>query len=191
MRGAHPVRKSVCCELGLVLGHGQVVSNDYFGDDFALARELGRLGREALALIQRGLDLVADCYEWAERLRCPEVGHQLGPFNFELRVGCGDHVCMNGRACSLVRASAVRVCTVPVQGPGMTVCFLCGVVRLLTPYRGGVYGHNLYWSLCATFSASVRAVRCSAWTARAVYLVCICVYIRRSACAARALHHSL
>ena len=38
---------------------------------------------------------------------------------------------MNGRACSLVRARAIRVYTVPVRGPGMAVCFcavLCGCV---------------------------------------------------------------
>ena len=46
---------------------------------------------------------------------------------------------MNGRACSLARASAVRVCTVPVRGMGMVVYFLCGVVRLRTAYRRGVY----------------------------------------------------
>ena len=51
---------------------------------------------------------------------------------------------MNGRACSLVRASAVRVCTVPVQAPGMVVYFLCGGVQLRTPNRGGVYGQNLF-----------------------------------------------
>ena len=117
-------------------------------------------------------------------------GHQLGPFGFKLRVGCGGHGRTNGRACSLVHASAVRVCTVPVRGPGMAMCFLYGVVRLRTPYRGGVYGQNLYWSLCATFSACVRAVRCSAWAPRAVYLVCVRVYVRRSACAAQALYHS-
>ena len=50
-RGAHPVRQPVRRELGLVLVHGQVMSNDQVGDDFALAFELGRLGREALALI--------------------------------------------------------------------------------------------------------------------------------------------
>ena len=59
MRGAHPVRKPVRRELGLVLGHGHVMSNDQVGDDFALALELGGLEREALALIWRGLDLVA------------------------------------------------------------------------------------------------------------------------------------
>ena len=62
MRGAHPVRKPVRCELGLILGHGQVMSNDQVGDDFTLALELGRLGREAFSLIKRGLDLVADRY---------------------------------------------------------------------------------------------------------------------------------
>ena len=67
-----PVRR----ELGLVLGHGQVMPNDQFGDDVALALELERLGREALALIQLSLDLVADRYQcrkrdWAERSSCP------------------------------------------------------------------------------------------------------------------------
>ena len=47
---------------------------------------------------------------------------------------------MNGRACSLVRASEVRECTVPVRGLEMAVCFLCGVVRLRTAYRGGICG---------------------------------------------------
>ena len=115
-----PVRR----ELGLVLGHGQVMFNDQVGDDFALALELGRLEREMLALIQRGLDLVADRYScrkqdlgWAFKLS--REGHQLCLFGFELRVGCGGHVRMNRRACSLVRASAVRMCTVPVRGPGM------------------------------------------------------------------------
>ena len=107
-------------------------------------------------------------------------GQPLSPFGLKLRVGCGGHVRMNGRTCSLVHASAVRVCTVPVRGQGMAVCFLCGIVRLCTPY----------WSLCATFSARVRALRCSAWTAQVVYLVFVCVYVRRSVCAARALYHS-
>ena len=56
------MRKPIRRELGLVLGHGEVMSNDQVGDDFALALELGRLGREAFALIQRGLDLVVDRY---------------------------------------------------------------------------------------------------------------------------------
>ena len=62
VRGAHPVRKPVRRELGLVLGHAHVISTDQVDDDFALALELGRLGREALVLIQRGLDLVANRY---------------------------------------------------------------------------------------------------------------------------------
>ena len=62
MRGAHPVHKPVRRELGLVLGYGQVISNDQVGDDFALALELRRLEREASALVQRGLDLAVDRY---------------------------------------------------------------------------------------------------------------------------------
>ena len=84
---------------------------------------------------------------------------------------------MNGRACSLVRASAVRVCTVPVRGLGIAVCFLCGVVRLRTAYRGGMCSNNLHSSLCATIFACVRAVQCWAWTAQAVYLVRVCVHV--------------
>ena len=60
MCGAHPVHKPVRREFGLVLGHGQVISNDQVNDDVALALELGGLGHEALALIQCGLDLVTD-----------------------------------------------------------------------------------------------------------------------------------
>ena len=67
MRGVHPVRKPVRRELELVLGHGQVMSHDQVGDDFALVLELGVLGHETLALIQRGLDLVAARYYCRER----------------------------------------------------------------------------------------------------------------------------
>ena len=56
MRGAHAVRKPVHHELGLVLGHDQVMSND-------------QVGPEVLALIQRDLDLVADrCQSWERDL---------------------------------------------------------------------------------------------------------------------------
>ena len=61
------MRKPVRRELGLVLGYGQIMSNDQIGDDFALTLELGRLGREALVLIQRGLGLVADHYQYWKR----------------------------------------------------------------------------------------------------------------------------
>ena len=67
MRGAHPVRKPVRREFGLVLGYGQVISNDQVNDDFALALELGGFGREALALIQCGLDFVTDRDQSLER----------------------------------------------------------------------------------------------------------------------------
>ena len=60
MRGAHSERKPVRLEFGLVLVHGQVISNDKISDNFVLALELGRFGREALALIQCGLDLATD-----------------------------------------------------------------------------------------------------------------------------------
>ena len=73
---------------------------------------------------------------------------------------------MNGRVCSFVRASAVRMCTVPVLGLGMAAYSL----------PGGMYDHNSYWA-CALHFTCVRAVWCSAWVARAVYLVCICVCV--------------
>ena len=57
-RGAHPVHKPVRCELGFVLGHDQVMSNDQVGDDFTLALELGRLGREALELGRLELSVI-------------------------------------------------------------------------------------------------------------------------------------
>ena len=53
--------------LGWFLGHGQVISNYQVDDDFALALELGGFGREALALIQCGLDLVTDRDQSLER----------------------------------------------------------------------------------------------------------------------------
>ena len=70
MRGAHPVCKPVRREFRLVLGHGQVISNDQVSDDFVLALKLGRFRREALALVQRGLDLVANRYQSWGRYLC-------------------------------------------------------------------------------------------------------------------------
>ena len=56
MCGAHPVRKPVRRELGLVLGYDHIMSND-------------QVGRETLALTQRGFDLVADrCQCWERDL---------------------------------------------------------------------------------------------------------------------------
>ena len=57
VRGAHPVHEPVRSELELTLGHGQVMSDDQVGDDFAFTLKLRRVERKALALIQRGLDL--------------------------------------------------------------------------------------------------------------------------------------
>ena len=60
MCGAHSVRKPVRREFELVLGHGQVKSNDQVSDNFVLALELGRFGREALTLIHCVLNLATD-----------------------------------------------------------------------------------------------------------------------------------
>ena len=76
---------------------------------------------------------------------------------------------MNGRVCLFMRASAVRMCTVPVLGLGMAAYSL----------PDGMYGQNLYWGLCATFSRldvrySVRLGQCEQCILY-VY-VCVCVY---------------
>ena len=89
MRGAYPVHKPVRRELGLIPGHGQVMSNDQVGADVAPALELGRLGREALALIQRSLDLAADRYQYRKRdlsgvFKLAGKGRELSPFSFKI-----------------------------------------------------------------------------------------------------------
>ena len=61
------MRKLVHREFGLVLGHGQVISNDQVSDDFTLALELEEFGLEALALFQCCLHLVTDCDRSLER----------------------------------------------------------------------------------------------------------------------------
>ena len=74
---------------------------------------------------------------------------------------------MNGRACSFVRASAVRICTVPVLGLGMAAYSL----------PGGVYGQNLYWGLCATLSRLYE--RYGVWLRQCeqcILYVYVCVY---------------
>ena len=67
VRGAHPVRKPIRREFGLVLGHSHIISNEQVNDDFALALELGGFRREALALIRCGVDLVTDHDQSLER----------------------------------------------------------------------------------------------------------------------------
>ena len=64
VRGAYFVYKPVRGELGLVRGHVQVMFYDQVDHDFSFALKLPRLGREALALIQRGLDLAADRHQY-------------------------------------------------------------------------------------------------------------------------------
>ena len=61
-----PVRR----KFGLVLGHGQVISNDQVRGDFVLALKLERFGCEALALVPRDLDLEANRYQSCERDLC-------------------------------------------------------------------------------------------------------------------------
>ena len=48
---------------------------------------------------------------------------------------------LNGSACSFVRANAVRMCTVPVLGLGMVSYSL----------PGGVCSQNLYWAYALHF----------------------------------------
>ena len=106
------------------------------------------------------------------------------------------------------------MCTVLLRGLGLAVCFLCGAVRLRTACRGGMCGHSLYWSLCATLYAGVHALRrvCVRYGVRleqpeqySLYVyacmhdgrhvqpercIRVCVYVRLSECEARALYHS-
>ena len=56
---------------------------------------------------------------------------------------------------------------------------------LRTPYRAGCTA-RVNTGACLLHFACVRAVRCSVWIVRAVvYLACVCVCVRQSACAAR------
>ena len=57
------MREPVRSELGLVLDHYQIMPYDQVGDNFSLALELWRLEREALALVERSLDLAADRHQ--------------------------------------------------------------------------------------------------------------------------------
>ena len=56
---------------------------------------------------------------------------------------------------------------------------------LRTPYRTGCTA-RVNTGACLLHFACVRAVRCSTWIVRAVvYLECVCVCVRQSACVAR------
>ena len=73
---------------------------------------------------------------------------------------------MNGPACSFVRASAVRMCTVPVLGLGMVAYSL----------PGGVYGQNLYWACTVPFHVRTCGTVFGLGSASSVSCMCVCVY---------------
>ena len=72
---------------------------------------------------------------------------------------------MNGRACSFVRASAVRMCTVPVLGLGMAAYSL----------PGGVYGQNLYWPCALHFHVCTCGTVFGVGSASSVSCLFVCV----------------
>ena len=80
--------------------------------------------------------------------------------------------------CLFVRASAVRMCTVPELDLGMAAYSL----------PGGVYRQNLYWACALHFRVCTCGTVFGLGSASSVSCMCVCV--RRSACAARALYHS-
>ena len=61
---------------------------------------------------------------------------------------------MNGRASSLVRASAICVCTVPVWGPDMAVCVLCGLCDCVLAIGAGCTV-IIYTGACALYCPRV------------------------------------
>ena len=63
VRGAHLGHGPVRSEIGLVVDHGQVMPYEHVGNDVAFVPKLCGLGREALALIQCGLDLAANRHQ--------------------------------------------------------------------------------------------------------------------------------
>ena len=87
---------------------------------------------------------------------------------------------MYGRARSFVRASAVRMCTVPVRGLGLGCVFPTG--RGVRPeFIPELVRYIFRVCTCRTVIGldSPSSVSC---------MCCVCV--RRSACAAQALYHS-
>ena len=61
-----PVRR----KFGLVLGHGEVISNDQVRGDLVLVLRLEIFGYGALALVPRDLDLETNRYRSCERYLC-------------------------------------------------------------------------------------------------------------------------
>ena len=72
---------------------------------------------------------------------------------------------INGRACSFVRASAVRMCTAPVLGLGMDAYSL----------PDGVYDHNLYWTCALHFHVCTCGTVFGLGSASSVSCMCVCV----------------
>ena len=72
---------------------------------------------------------------------------------------------MNERACLFVRASAVRMCTVPVLGLGMVAYSL----------PGGVYGQNSYWPCALHFYVCTCDTVFDLGSASSVSCMCVCV----------------
>ena len=97
---------------------------------------------------------------------------------------------MNGRAFVFVRASAVRMCTVPVRGLGMngrvrsfvraSAVRMCTVPVLglgMAPYSlpGGVYGQNLYWACALRFRVCTCGKVFGLGSASSVSFMSMCV----------------
>ena len=97
---------------------------------------------------------------------------------------------MNGRACIFVRASAVRVCTVPERGLGMNGR-ACSIVRAsavhmcTVPVLGlsmaayslpdGVYGQNLHWACARHFCVCTCGTVFGLGSASSVSCMCVSV----------------
>ena len=71
---------------------------------------------------------------------------------------------MNGSACSFVRASTARMCTVPVLGLGMSAYSL----------PGEVYDHNLYWACALHFHVCTYGAVFGLDSASSVSCMCVC-----------------
>ena len=95
---------------------------------------------------------------------------------------------MDGRAYSLVRASALRVCVVPARGLGMTACLMCGAVQpcaVLSASRYAVYiyigAYELPFTRACLRCTQVCMSACTApgvCSPGGVLIVLECVYAR-------------